>query len=209
MPLVRKNAPESRELPHGGQRDALKALTEGNSEERWMAARALGDMPGGSEALGRALSTEADGRVREAIFSSLLRIGGPGGVDAVLPFLRSDDASLRTGALDTLKAMAGVAAPRLAELLDDPDPDVRLLACEVVRELPPAQASAMLCELLEDEQQVNVCGAAVEALAEVGGPDASPVLTRCAARFASEPFLMFAIRTALSRIAPAPADRPS
>ena len=207
MPLVRKTSPEAPERPPGAARDALKALTEGSGEERWMAARSLGDNPGEIEALGRALLAETDGRVREAIFTSLLRVGGAASVEAVLPCLRSDDASVRTGALDTLKEMAAAAAPRLADLLGDREADVRLLACEVVRELPPAQASAMLCELLEDERDANVCGAAVEALAEVGGPEAFAVLSRCAARFAGEPFLLFAIRTAVSRIAPAP-DRP-
>jgi len=208
MPLVRKTAPEPAGLPRGTRLDALKALTEGGADQRWMAARALGDMPDEVEALGRALATEADGRVREAIFNSLVGVGGSGGVAAILQYLRSDDASLRTGALDALKAMPLAAAPRLAELLGDPDPDIRLLACEVVRELPGAQATPLLCGLLEDEEQVNVCGAAVEVLAEIGGPEALPVLTRCAARFADEPFLLFAISAAASRIGSVTVDTP-
>jgi HEAT repeat protein len=200
MPLVRKTAPEPDDLPSGTRLDALKALTEGGADQRWMAARALGDMPDAVEALGHALATEADGRVREAIFNSLVSIGGSGGVAAILPYLRSDDASLRTGALDALKAMPLAAAARLAELLGDTDPDIRLLACEVVRELPGAQATPLLCGLLKDEEQVNVCGAAVEALADIGGPEALPALTRCAARFADEPFLLFAINAAAARI---------
>jgi HEAT repeat protein len=200
MPLVRKNAGEPHEDPRGAHLDDFDALTEGDTDQRWMTARALGDAPEEVEALGRALSRETDGRVREAIFNSLMRIGGARAVDAVLPYLRSDDAGLRTGALDALTVLAGAAAPRLVELLDDRDPDVRLLACEVVRELPAPQATAMICELLEDEEQVNVCGAAIECLAEIAGPEAIPVLTRCAARFAQEPFLLFAIGAAASRI---------
>jgi HEAT repeat protein len=200
MPLVRKTAAEPIDPPRGAALDALTALTEGCSDQRWMAARELGERPDEVEALGQALSTEADGRVREAIFNSLVGIGGPRGVDAIRPYLYSDDASLRTGALDALKAMPLATAPRLAELLADADPDIRLLACEIVRELPGVQATPLLCALLEDEDQVNVCGAAVEVLAEIGEPEALPVLTRCAARFADEPFLLFAISAAAARI---------
>jgi HEAT repeat protein len=203
MPLIRKNGPESDAREGGAKPDVRASLTDGDQDQRWMAARALGDRPDDADALGDALARETDGRVREAILNSLVRIGGARGVGAVLPWLRSDDAGLRTGALDALKAMAGAAtaaAPQLADLLHDPDPDVRLLACEVVRELPTAQASALLCALLEDEPEVNVCGAAVEALADVAGPEARPVLARCAARFAHEPFLLFAIGAASSRI---------
>ena len=202
MPLVRKTVPKPEEH-QADAFDARSALTGGDKEQRWRAARALGEGPEDAAALGRALSDEADGRVREAIFNSLVRAGGAHGVGAVLPHLRSDDAGLRTGALDALKAMAGTEAaapPRLAELLDDRDTDIRLLACEVVRELPPAQASAMLCALLDREDDANVCGAAVEALAEIGGPEALAVLARCAARFAREPFLLFSIGAASSRI---------
>jgi HEAT repeat protein len=205
MPLVRRNAAEPPALPRGVDLDALTALTQGNSDERWMAARELTD----AEALGRALSTETDARVREAIFNSLIGVGGPIGVAAILPYLRADHASLRTGALDALKAMPSAAAPRLAELLADADPDVRLLACEIVRELPGAEATPLLCLLLEEEAEVNVCGAAVEALAEIGGPEALPTLDHCAARFAHEPFLLFAISTASSRLGAARVDAPA
>jgi len=203
MPLIRKNSPEPSRPPPGSDLDALTSLTRGSNDQRWMAARTLSDV----EALGRALSTESDGRVREAIFNSLISVGGPGSVAAILPYLRADDAGLRTGALDALKAMPAEAAPRLAELLADTDPDVRLLACEVVRELPSAQATPLLCGLLEDEAEVNVCGAAIEALAEIAGPEALPALAHCAARFAHEPFLMFAITTATSRLGFAPTDK--
>ncbi|HEX4179982.1 MAG TPA: HEAT repeat domain-containing protein [Caulobacteraceae bacterium] len=186
--------------------DARTALTRGTGDQRWAAARALGDRPGDPELLGRALSNEPDPRVREAIFNSLIHAHSATSVEALLPHLRADDANLRTGALDALKVMSAVAAPSLPELLHDRDPDVRLLACEIARELPGAQATALLCRLLEGEGQVNVCGAAVEVLAEIGGSEALPALARCAERFADEPFLVFSIRTASSRIGPASAE---
>ena len=92
----------------------------------------------------------------------------------MLPYLRSDDASLRTGALDALRAMPAAArAAHLPGLLADPDADVRLLSCELVRDLPEAEANRLLADLLERETEANVCAAAIEVLAEIGRPEAA------------------------------------
>ena len=87
------------------------------------------------------------------------------------------------------------------ELLADPDPDVRLLVCDIVRRLPGPVACRYLCDLLARETQANVCGAAVDALSEVGDGTALPILADCATRFGTEPFLAFSIKIASSRIA--------
>jgi HEAT repeat protein len=199
MPLIRKDTGQTPTAPVP-QSPATDLLTSGTDDERWAAARALADDPGGVAALAAALPQEPEARVREAILTGLIRHGSDAGVRAVVPQIRSDDAELRTEALDALRAMPGVLEPYLRQLLADPDPDVRLLTCDLARVLPDADASRMLCELLDRETQANVCGAAIDALAEVGGPDTLPALARCAARFPHEPFLGFAIRAASQAI---------
>jgi HEAT repeat protein len=168
--------------------------------ERRAAVRAIGGSPSDVEALGDLLRREDDPTVREAIFTSLARTASPESVAVALPYLRSDDATRRTEALDALRAMPGAVAPQMGALLQDPDPDVRLLACEIARDLPADEATALLSALLDRELEVNVCASAVEVLAEVGEPEALPALTRAAARFQSEAFLNFAIKAAADRI---------
>jgi HEAT repeat protein len=175
-------------------------LAAGNDEERWSAARAAAELPDSVAALGEALARETTPWVREAIFTSLARIATPQSVEAVLGFLRSDDARARTEASDALAAMKDAAWPYLAALLRDHDADVRVLACSLVRNMPSESAVPLFCELLESEQEPNVCGAAIDALAELGGPDALPVLARCHERFRATPFLVFAIKIAADRI---------
>lgn len=200
MPLIRKPA-SNKPAPEPTPAEVLAALRDGSQQERWAAARAAAQVPGGADALVAALPIEQDVRVREAMFTSLARIGTAQSVSGVIPLLRSDDASLRTGALDALRAMPAAAVREsLPQLLRDADSDVRLLSCEIARRLPAADATALLCELLEDEYEANVCAAAVDVLAEVGDIAALPVLERCAVRFAQTPFLPFAIRTARDRI---------
>ena len=146
------------------------------------------------------MASERDLRVREAILTSLARTGSPESVEALLPFVRSDDAQLRTGALDALRATKEGVRPYLPRLLRDRDADVRLLACELARNLPADEASELLCGLLDAETEPNVCAAAVEVLAEVGGPKALPSLARCAERFRGTPFLDYSIELTAERI---------
>ena len=87
---------------------------------------------------------------------------------AMLPMLRSDDAALRTGALDALRSSVIATHELLPLLLNDRDVDVRILSCELARGLPSDEASRSLCALLDREVEINVCAAAVEVLAEVG-----------------------------------------
>jgi HEAT repeat protein len=199
MPLIRKG-PAGAPAIGRDDRDVFATLVDGTADERWGAARSIVTLPGGVEALGAALATEADERVRTAMFTSLTRVAQPASVEAVLPYLRSDDANLRTGALDALRAMPRAVLSRLPELLRDADADVRLLSCEIARGLSSSEATALLCDLLERERHANVCASAVDVLADIGGPQAVPALRRCALRFPDDAFLGFAIKMAVQRV---------
>lgn len=199
MPLIRKSQ-SGPPAPPPTPAAVLDALRSGTEEQRWAAARAAGDLPDSVAALARALPGETSPRVREAILTALTRIATPQCVEAVLPLLRSDDAQRRTGASDALAAMGAAAWPHLPTLLRDADSHVRILACVLVRGMPAEQAVPLLCELLESELEPNVCAAAVDVLAETGGPEALPALLRCAERFRSTPFLTFSIAIAVDRL---------
>lgn len=173
--------------------------------ERWAAARALGQIEKAVPDLARALRTEQAPEVREAIFTSLVLIHTAEAAEALAATMRSDDAQLRTGALDSLGAMMDLARPLLPQLLSDADPDVRLLACELVRPLEPNEGTSLLCNLLAAEQQPNVCGAAVDVLSEIGVDAAVDTLRQCAQRFAGDSYLAFAIADALEGVSRRPA----
>jgi len=200
MPLIRK---PSGNTPPPAPLSSVADLQSASADARWAAARSLtgeADVP----ALAAALVVEGDTRVREAILTSLTRIGSVAAAEAVAPHIRSDDASLRTAVLDALHAMPDAVAAGLPGLLEDTDADVRLLACELVRAIPGAEPTRLLCDLLDREVEPNVSAAAIEVLAEVGGPEALPALARCADRFADLPFLAFSVRVAAERIGAKP-----
>lgn len=196
MPLVKgTKSPANDDLaPHRA------ALDSPDAESRWRAARALsGDVVAGP-ALAAALGREAVPRVREAIMTALIRIGNAASVEAIVPFLRSQDAGLRAAAIEALQALPEAIAPFMTPLLSDSDSDVRLLATELARNMDASEATRLLCGLIERDQHPNVCAAAIDVLTEVGTPQALPALEKCAARFAATPFLPFAISVAIARI---------
>jgi HEAT repeat protein len=201
MPLIRREPAKPAEPAGADLRQPAAALRSGAAQERWYAARSLAAEPEAAGILGEALATEQDPRVREAIFTSLTRLASADSVEAIIPHLRSDDAGLRGGALDALREMMTAVRPRLPALLGDPDPDIRVLCCDLVRELAAAEATDLLCGVLERDPEPNVCGAAIDVLAEIGTPAALPALVRCAARFREQGFLTFAIKVAAERIA--------
>ena len=196
MPLIRSTT----DKPDSSGADPITALGSTSPDERWAAARAAANVPESVPALAQALIHESEPRVREAIFTVLARIKTPESALAVLPYLRSDDANIRTGALDALRAMPEAAKPYLPQMLVDADADVRLLACDLTRDVRDADARRWLCKILETEPLANVCAAAVEVLAEIGDAQALPTLWRCAARFPADPFLGFAVRVAADRL---------
>lgn len=199
MPLVRKPAqPAGHVKPSAAE--VLTGLGSANPDERWAAARAAAGLPDAAVALAAALPQETDYRVREAMFTSLARIGTRDSIAGMLPMLRSNDAALRTGALDALRSSVIATHELLPQLLSDPDADVRILSCELARGLPSEEATRSLCALLAREAEINVCAAAVEVLAEVGNQMALPTLEQCAQRFSQVPFLTFAIQLATDRI---------
>jgi HEAT repeat protein len=202
MPLIRKPSEKAPPVGEPGGAD----LRSPSAEVRWAAARAAADRPSSVSALAQALSGETDMRVREAIFTALARLASSESVDAVLPYLRSDDASLRIAAMDALRAVPKALQTRVPDLFADPDDDVRLLSCELARAMDAPQAQALLLSLIETDDAPNVCAAAIEVLSEIGDAEALPALTRCAARFPEDPFLGFAIKVALERLK-APANR--
>jgi HEAT repeat protein len=178
----------------------LAQLSEGSPEQRRWAARDLAQHEAAAAALGAQLQVERDASVREAAFISLASMAGDAAAGALLPLLRSEDAALRNGAIESLAGMPQAVTPRIAALLADADPDVRLFSVNLLGDLRHAQVLPWLLQVLQREVEVNVVAAAIEVLAEVGQPENVPALLAARQRFARHPFIGFAADMAIERI---------
>lgn len=196
MPLIKSGGGSA--AP--GATASLPPLDSSDAENRWAAARAFAGHAEAVPELAAALKHETVPRVREAILTSLIRTGGAASAEAIVPCLRSENAGLRAAAIEALQALPSATASIIVQLFSDPESDVRLLATELARNMKASDATRLLSGLIEHESHPNVCAAAVEVLAEVGTAEALPALEKCAARFATTPFLPFAISMAIARI---------
>lgn len=201
MPLIKRDKPRDAAAPEHESIEMLTGeLRDPDPERRWSAVRRLGERSGSAEHLAAALAGEQDPRIVEAIFTSLIRLGGAESARFLFPLLRSDVAAWRLGAVEALQTMPAALAEHIEELLRDRDSDVRIFAVELTRKMPPGHAARLLSATLDREDHPNVCAAAIDVLAEVGSADAIPCLKRCRARFAKETFLLFSIALAIESI---------
>jgi HEAT repeat protein len=184
--------------------DGLVAqLDDANPVARRWAARDLLAYPQATAALLARLRREDDKSVREIILTSLTRLGDETAVAGLVECLRSEDAQLRNDAIEAMKALPAEVAPIMGALLSDDDPDVRIMAVNVLESLRHPKVEEWLIEVIDHDPLVNVCGTAVDLLGEVGSAAARDALERLKQRFAGEPYIVFAADLALKRIADA------
>jgi HEAT repeat protein len=178
----------------------LAQLHDTDAATRRWAARDLGAHPQAAQALCARIAEEADHSVRAVLFSSITHLGGSEVVQAMIALLRSEDPALRTGAIEVLGALPDAVAPKIERLLADADGDVRIFTVNLLGELRHPRVPQWLVQVLQHESAVNVVGAALEVLAEVGQPEALPALQATRQRFADDPYIRFAADLAIERI---------
>jgi HEAT repeat protein len=199
MPFVKTNPALAADAMDA--RTAAVRLFDRDASVRRAAAQALAAVPTAVPGLLIALEAETDHPARSAMLGALAAIGTEESVAALADCLRSEDAWLRNAAIDLLRGMPARVAPVLAHLLVDWDSDVRILAVGVLDALRHPQVEEWLLQLIEADADLNVCGAALDVLADVGTPAAAAPVQRLIARFAGEPYIEFAGRLVLSRVA--------
>lgn len=178
----------------------VEALNDTSPAARRWAARDLAAHGASAPALCERLEGESDPAVREAILTALTEIGDETAVRGLARGLRSEDAALRNECIDAMKHLPDAVGPIMAELLSDPDPDVRVLAVNVLESLRHRDVERWLIDVVTRDAHVNVCGAAADLLAEVGSDAAAPALNRLPGRFPEAPYIAFIAELALKRI---------
>ena len=166
---------------------------------RW-AARDLAAHPEAAPALCARLASEPDPKVRSALFSSAASMGGSEVARALVDLLRSEDPGLRNGAIEVLAGLPDVVAPHIERLLGDADSDVRIFTVNLLGDLQHPKVPQWLAQVLLHDAAVNVVGAALEVLAEVGTPASLPALRSACKRFADDAYIGFAVDLAIERI---------
>jgi len=146
------------------------------------------------------LTEEKSRLVQEAIVSSLISIGTEVVVERCAELLRSEDAYIRNSALEILQVLDHKSLTVGRRLLHDPDPEVRIFAVNVLGELRSKEAVELLRRVVDEDKDVNVVAQAVEYLGEVGSRQEDWEAVRKATERFSDPFLSYAVETALKKM---------
>lgn len=178
----------------------LDALADPDPMARRWSARDLAQHPESSHALVERLSIETEPSVTAVILTSLTLIGDEVAVAGLTECLRSEDAMLRNAAIEAMKQLPDEVALWMGRLLEDPNPDVRIFAVDVLESLRHPQVEDWLIRVITQDAHVNVCATAVDLLGEVGSERAKPALLALKQRFVDEPYIQFAADLALKRI---------
>jgi HEAT repeat protein len=203
MPLIKRSNPPSQPAaePESSVATLLADLESADANLRRSAAHRLAEHPETGEELCRAVASEQNESVRESIFTALIRIGTRPAAAGLLPLLNSEDAGLRNGAIEVLKTMPDAVGEHIDEIFSSSS-DVRIFGVEILGALAHPDSPRWLLRIIAEDPELNVCAAAVEALAECGDGAAVAPLTALLDRFPNEPFLEFSVHKAIARIAP-------
>lgn len=180
--------------------ECVEQLSDLDEGVRGQAARELAAYEDAAGVLLIRLKEEFSPAVREVIFTSLVVQANPCAVEGLIKFLRSEDAGLRNGAIEALKLLPGEVAFHIPELLLDPDPDVRILTISILKSLRHPSVEDWLISVLEQDPHLNVCGAALDLLTEIGTGKSIYPINELRGRFINSPYVQFAADLALSRI---------
>jgi HEAT repeat protein len=178
----------------------IKHLGSPDIAERRAAVRGLAGLPDSAVLLYEHLKVEKNNNVRSLVFVELINHKSLSVAGDLLCLLASEDANLRGGAIEALQEMPDEMAPHVESMLVDPDSDVRIGVVAVLAALRHPKVPIWLQEVIEHDSHVNVCAAAVDALAEVGEPRSLPALAALAKRFPDIAFVQFAVEAASRRI---------
>jgi HEAT repeat protein len=201
MALIKRTqaAPQAPDEPASSVDALLADLKSADPVLRRGAAHKLAEHPESARELCSTVTTEPDESVRESIFTALMRIGTKPAAEGLLPLLNSEEPALRNGAIEVLKTMPDAVAERIDDIFSGPS-DVRIFGVEILGALAHPDSPRWLMRIIADDTELNVCAAAVDALAECGDGAAVVPLHALLERFPNEPFLEFSVRTAVARI---------
>jgi len=180
--------------------DLIGQLRSSDAADRRAAVRGLAAFPDCAGVLYENLTVEQNNSVRSLIFVELINHKSSAVAGDLLCLLASEDANLRGGAIEALQEMPDEMAPHVEAMLVDPDSDVRIGVVAILAALRHPKVPNWLQGVIERDPHVNVCAAAIDALAEVGEPQSIPALAALARRFHDVAFVQFAVDAARRRI---------
>ncbi len=166
-------------------------------KRRWAVRDLLQYKEQAIEPLCNRLSVEQDPSVQDAILNVLQEINQEPIAEKLIPFLRSQDAGLRNRVIETLQNMPDQMEKHIEDLLNDPDPDIRIFAINILESMKHKDVPKWLLNTALRDEHINVVATALDALTELVTPDMKEDLKKIKQKFKDEPYINFVIDSML------------
>jgi len=181
--LVKRAASDEPAAPDFDEKTAIRDLDAADPALRRHAAQALRRRADVVDDLCRRLAVEPERDVRGALLSNLIGQKSAHVADLLASIFDQGDAALRNEVMEALWSMPEQSIDKMPVLLASPDRKQRLLAVNVLSEIPHPHAVELLEQVLLREPDVNICLAAVDGLTHSDDFRSAGRLAQFAARF--------------------------
>ncbi|SMB97845.1 HEAT repeat-containing protein [Thermanaeromonas toyohensis ToBE] len=166
-------------------------------------------IPGAAKVLVQAYTKEKDPMVREAIICSLLIGDSQEVVREMACLLKSQQADERSLAVEVLTQKLDDKVSNVIEvLLKDPDRDVRVMTVHILGRSRCPESLSLLRKVIAEDEDINVVGAAMEYIGEMGSTEDVQLIEGCARRF-THPYIHFIVQRATTRLCGEPTEAAS
>ncbi|MCW2315987.1 hypothetical protein M2322_001531 [Rhodoblastus acidophilus] len=176
---------------------AIRDLDAADPALRRHAAQTLRGRPDAVDALCRRLAVETERDVRAALLSNLIGQKSTHVADLLTSIFDKGGAALRNEVMEALWAMPAESIEKMQTMLASANAKARLLAVNVLSEIPHSHAVDLLEQVLLKESDVNICLAAVDGLTHSDDFRSVGRLTQFAARFPHVEQAQFVVRSLL------------
>lgn len=118
----------------------------------------------------------------------------------LVAILKTDNAYLRNMVIKYLQSFGKEIKPFLESMLEDSDKDVRIFAINIIGDVRFEDSISLLRYVLVKEEDINVVATALDYIGEIGAAKDKELLEAVKAKFADDPFIEFAVNSAIERI---------
>ncbi|SFC00438.1 hypothetical protein SAMN05660443_1099 [Marinospirillum celere] len=141
---------------------------------------------------------ESDVRLQQVFMNHLLPGLTAKELHLLLDQLNNDDAGLRSQIIDGLSQVSEdqqreLLFPELKKRLEEGDRDTRILTLNLITWLENPKFLPVVLKLLSQEEDINVCMTALDALPSLKADPELPLLDEIAEKFSDEPYASFAL----------------